>query len=148
MMLVQLAYSADVIRSNTAEIAEVLTDCVLNPKYNPWEVAEQIFRLKEDLKKYQTNHMGVMQEVSTSISQTCSSKFASSSHMFKAAKMSTLLIFLACPGILLPSASETLPGACRVLLKILSQMYVSHDTEVRSSPSFAERDTIRHSHLA
>ena len=66
MMFLQLAYSADVIRSNTAEIAEVLTDSVLNPKYNPWEVAEQIFRLKEDLKKYQTNHMGVMQEVSIS----------------------------------------------------------------------------------
>lgn len=61
--LAQLAYSADVIRSNTAEIAEVLTDSVLNPKYNPWEVAEQIFRLKEDLKKYQTNHTGLMQEV-------------------------------------------------------------------------------------
>ena len=59
----QLAYSADVIRSNTAEIAEVLTDTVLNPKFNPWEVAEQIFRLKEDLKKYQSNHMGTMQEV-------------------------------------------------------------------------------------
>lgn len=59
----QLAYSADVIRSNTAEITEILTDTVLNPKFNPWEVAEQIYRLKEDLKKYSTNHLGIMQEV-------------------------------------------------------------------------------------
>ena len=64
---VQLAYSADVIRSNTAEIVEILTDTVLNPKYNPWEVAEQIFRLKEDVKNFQTNHMGAMQEVICSV---------------------------------------------------------------------------------
>lgn len=66
----QLAYSADVIRSNTAEITEVLIDTVLNPKFNPWEVAEQIYKLKEDLKKYSTNHMGVMQEVCSQQSST------------------------------------------------------------------------------
>ena len=65
VLLLQLVYSADVVRSNTAEIAEVLIDTVMNPKLNPWEVAEQIFRLKEDLKKFHTNHMGVMQEVPT-----------------------------------------------------------------------------------
>lgn len=71
----QLAYNVDVIRSNTAEAAEVLTDTVLNPKYNPWEVAEQIFRLKEDLKKYKENHTGVMQEVKYTLFRICSVKF-------------------------------------------------------------------------
>jgi processing peptidase subunit alpha len=58
----QMVYSADVVRSNTAEAVEVLADSVLNPKFNRWEVEEQVAKLKGDLKKFAGNHQNVITE--------------------------------------------------------------------------------------
>jgi hypothetical protein len=58
-----MVYSADVVRSNTAEAVEVLADSVLNPKFNSWEVDEQVAKLKGDLKKFGSNHQNLITEV-------------------------------------------------------------------------------------
>ena len=62
-MAAQMVYSTDVVRSNTAEAVEVLADSVLNPKFNSWEVEEQVAKLKGDLKKFGSNHQNLITEV-------------------------------------------------------------------------------------
>ena len=59
-----MVYSVCGVRSNTAELTEILADCVLNPKFNSWEVDTQIARLQEDLKAFKSNQLGLLQEVS------------------------------------------------------------------------------------
>lgn len=58
-----MMYSVDVIRSNIAEAVEVLTDAVLNPKFNPWEVNEAVDKLKGDLTKFKGHHQNILTEV-------------------------------------------------------------------------------------
>ena len=58
-------YSIDLISSNAAEGVEVLSDSVLNPKFNTWEVDEAIAKLKVDLEKYKNNAQNIMTEVSS-----------------------------------------------------------------------------------
>ena len=58
-----MVYQADVISSNVAEAVEVLSDAVLNPKFNPWEVNEQVKRLQADLKVIAGNPQTMLMEV-------------------------------------------------------------------------------------
>lgn len=51
----QMAYSVDTSKVTVPEALEVLTDAVLNPKFQSWEVAEQIKRMETDLKNLADN---------------------------------------------------------------------------------------------
>ena len=45
-----MVYTVDCVKTNTAEALEVLADAVLNPRFQPWDVADQVEKLAEDLK--------------------------------------------------------------------------------------------------
>ena len=59
-----MVYTIDVVKTNVAEALEVLADSVLNPRYNPWEVKEQLSKMEADLKNMKTNPQTVLLEVS------------------------------------------------------------------------------------
>lgn len=58
-----MVYTIDVVKSNIAEALEVLSDAVLNPKFNPWEVKEQVAKMEADLKNVKNNPQTVLLEV-------------------------------------------------------------------------------------
>jgi processing peptidase subunit alpha len=51
----QMAYSIDTTRATVPEALEILTDCVINPKFELWEVKEALDRMKEDVKNLEDN---------------------------------------------------------------------------------------------
>jgi mitochondrial-processing peptidase subunit alpha len=59
----QIAYNIDVVRDLVPEALEILVDAVLNPKFHEWEVAEQVQRLKADLKNVADNPSTLLLEV-------------------------------------------------------------------------------------
>ena len=59
----QMAYNVDVVKSNVPEALEILADSVLNPKFNAWEVKEQIKRLEADIKGLKDNPQAMVLEV-------------------------------------------------------------------------------------
>ena len=58
-----MAYSMDCVRSAVPEAVEILADAVCNPKFLPWEVAEAIARMREDVKSVKDNPQTVLLEV-------------------------------------------------------------------------------------
>jgi len=58
----QMAYNLDIIKTNVPEALEILADSVLNPKFNNWEVREQVEKLKADLENIKNNHQTVLLE--------------------------------------------------------------------------------------
>jgi processing peptidase subunit alpha len=51
----QMAYNIDTSKASVAEALEVLADAVLNPKFQSWEVAEQIKKMEKDLANLSDN---------------------------------------------------------------------------------------------
>ena len=62
--MVQAVYGIDVIKGNVSEAVEIMTDAVLNPLCNPWEVEEAKEKLKSDLQKFKGNPLSELTEVS------------------------------------------------------------------------------------
>lgn len=58
-----MVYGIDVIKTNISEAVEILSDAVLNPRCNPWEVKEARDKLAEDLKKFKGSHESELTEV-------------------------------------------------------------------------------------
>ena len=58
-----MAYNVDVVKSNVPEALEILADSVLNPKFNAWEVKEQVKRLEADVKGLKDNPQAMVLEV-------------------------------------------------------------------------------------
>ena len=67
-----MVYTIDVLKTNVAEALEVLADSVLNPKFNPWEVKDQVAKMENDLKNMKTNPQTVLLEVSPWLLQAAS----------------------------------------------------------------------------
>ena len=59
----QMVYGIDVIRTNASEGVEILSDAILNPRLNPWEVDQAISKLRDDLKRQKANHESELTEV-------------------------------------------------------------------------------------
>lgn len=51
----QMAYNIDTSKATVAEALELLSDAVLNPKFQSWEVAEQIRKMEADVKNLKDN---------------------------------------------------------------------------------------------
>lgn len=51
----QMAYTVDTTKATVPEALEILCDAVLNPKFEPWEVQEQVKKMEEDLKNFGDN---------------------------------------------------------------------------------------------
>ena len=51
----QMAYTVDTSKATVPEALEVLTDAVLNPKFELWEVKEQIKKMEADSKNLEDN---------------------------------------------------------------------------------------------
>ncbi|EFN54308.1 hypothetical protein CHLNCDRAFT_36005 [Chlorella variabilis] len=51
----QMAYNIDTSKATIPEALEVLTDAVLNPKFQSWEVAEQVRKMEADVKNLKDN---------------------------------------------------------------------------------------------
>ncbi|GAB4821951.1 hypothetical protein N2152v2_008997 [Parachlorella kessleri] len=51
----QMAYNIDTSKVTVPEALEVLADAVLNPKFQSWEVAEQIKKMEGDIKNLKDN---------------------------------------------------------------------------------------------
>ena len=51
----QMAYSIDTTRATVPEALEILTDCVINQKFELWEVNEALERMKVDVKNLEDN---------------------------------------------------------------------------------------------
>lgn len=61
--VLQMVYTVDVVRTNVAEALEILADSVLNPRFAPWEVSEQVHKMEGDLKNMKNNPQTVLLEV-------------------------------------------------------------------------------------
>lgn len=59
----QIAYNIDIVKSNVPEALEILADAVLNPRFTPWEVAEQIVKMEHDIKGLKENPQTILLEV-------------------------------------------------------------------------------------
>ena len=64
----QMVYTVDCVKTNTAEALEILADAVLNPRFQPWDVADQVEKLAEDLKAIKQKPQTIILEVT---SPTC-----------------------------------------------------------------------------
>ncbi|PSC71302.1 mitochondrial-processing peptidase subunit alpha-like [Micractinium conductrix] len=51
----QMAYNIDTSKATVPEALEVLADAVLNPKFQSWEVAEQVRKMEADVKNLKDN---------------------------------------------------------------------------------------------
>ena len=58
----QMAYTIDCSKVAVPEAIEALTDAVLNPKFHPWEVAQQVKRMEEDVKNLSENPQTLLLE--------------------------------------------------------------------------------------
>lgn len=58
----QMAYTIDGARHNLPEMVEVLVDSVINPKFQPWEIKEQVERIKEELTETEKNPQSYLME--------------------------------------------------------------------------------------
>lgn len=58
----QIAYNIDIVKSNVPEALEILADAVLNPRFTPWEVAEQIVKMEHDIKGLKENPQTILLE--------------------------------------------------------------------------------------
>lgn len=63
----QMAYTVDTSKATVPEALEVLTDAVLNPKFELWEVKEQIKKMEADLKNLEDNPQTRMLEALHSV---------------------------------------------------------------------------------
>lgn len=63
MCVLQMAYTMDVVRNFVPEAMEVLADSVLNPRFFPWEVAQAVEKMREDIKQAKENPQSVLLEV-------------------------------------------------------------------------------------
>jgi mitochondrial-processing peptidase subunit alpha len=59
-----MAYNIDFVKTNLPEALEIVTDAVINPKFNPWEVDDQIKKLQADIKVIKDNPQTTLLEVS------------------------------------------------------------------------------------
>lgn len=63
----QMAYTVDTTKATVPEALEILTDAVLNPKFELWEVKEQIAKMQEDLKNLEDNPQTTLLEAVHSV---------------------------------------------------------------------------------
>ncbi|GMH37030.1 hypothetical protein BSKO_04903 [Bryopsis sp. KO-2023] len=66
----QMYYSIDCLRSDLPAAIEVLSDCVLNPKFNPWDVSETLQGMRQDIENLKKNPQGLLGETLTNASYT------------------------------------------------------------------------------
>ncbi|PRW59704.1 mitochondrial-processing peptidase subunit alpha-like [Chlorella sorokiniana] len=66
----QMAYNIDCTKATIPEALEVLADAVLNPKFQAWEVAEQIRKMEADLKNLADNPQTTLLEGLHSVAYT------------------------------------------------------------------------------
>jgi processing peptidase subunit alpha len=59
----QMVYNIDTSKATVPEALELLADAVLNPKFQSWEVAEQVARMREDVKNAAANPQTLLSEV-------------------------------------------------------------------------------------
>eukprot|EP00884_Botryococcus_braunii_P023435 jgi/Botrbrau1/9776/Bobra.85_1s0021.1 len=58
----QMVYNIDCVKSLVPQALEIVCDAVLYPKFNPWEVEQQVNRLKEDVKVMKANNQTALLE--------------------------------------------------------------------------------------
>ncbi|CAD7695334.1 unnamed protein product [Ostreobium quekettii] len=58
----QMYYSIDCLRTHVPEALELLCDCVLNPRFADWEVADAMKRLRGDLENMKKNPQVMLTE--------------------------------------------------------------------------------------
>lgn len=63
----QMAYNIDTSKMTVQEALEILTDAVLNPKFNSWEVAEQVKKMEKDLKNLADNPQTTLLEAAHTV---------------------------------------------------------------------------------
>ncbi len=63
----QMAYSIDTTRATIPEALEILTDSVLNQKFELWEVKDAISRMEEDVKNLEDNPQTTLLEALHSV---------------------------------------------------------------------------------
>lgn len=66
----QMAYNIDTSKATVPEALEVLADAVLNPKFQAWEVAEQVRKMEADVKNLQANPQTTLLEGLHSVAYT------------------------------------------------------------------------------
>jgi processing peptidase subunit alpha len=62
-----MAYNIDCVRTAVPEALEILTDSVLNPKFLPWEVADALAKMQEDLERFKDNPQSILLEARANI---------------------------------------------------------------------------------
>ena len=63
----QMAYTVDTSKATIPEALEILSDAVLNPKFELWEVKENIAKMEEDLKNLADNPQTTLLEALHSV---------------------------------------------------------------------------------
>lgn len=66
----QMAYNIDTSKATVPEALEVLADAVLNPKFQSWEVAEQVRKMEADVKNLRDNPQTTLLEGLHSVAYT------------------------------------------------------------------------------
>jgi processing peptidase subunit alpha len=66
----QMAYNIDTSKATVPEALEILTDAVLNPKFQSWEVAEQVRKMEADVKNLKDNPQTTLLEGLHSVAYT------------------------------------------------------------------------------
>lgn len=66
----QMAYNIDTSKASIPEALEILTDAVLNPKFQAWEVAEQVRKMEADVKNLKDNPQTTLLEGLHSVAYT------------------------------------------------------------------------------
>lgn len=59
----QMYYSIDCLRSDLPAALEILCDCVMNPRFNSWDVKAALAALKQDIENMKKNPQGLLGEV-------------------------------------------------------------------------------------
>ncbi len=66
----QMVYSIDTVRPAVPEALELLADAVLNPKFQGWAVAEQVERMRADVKRLADNPQAALLEALPTVAFT------------------------------------------------------------------------------
>jgi predicted Zn-dependent peptidase len=63
----QMAYNIDTSKVTIPEALELLADAVINPKFQGWEVAEQVKKMEQDIKGLKDNPQTTLLEASNRV---------------------------------------------------------------------------------
>eukprot|EP00898_Chlorokybus_atmophyticus_P006707 jgi/Chlat1/7037/Chrsp56S06707 len=66
----QMAYTMDILRPHLAPAVELLADSVLNPAFFPWEVKEQLNKMKSEIEDLKNNLQSMVLEALNSVAFT------------------------------------------------------------------------------